>query len=110
MTVSGPSGDIDGLLSQCLGLVLDCEFQEIWSEILCRHATVVGPPIQYEMGWGSEIRVPLTTGDGQLPTDNRSLTKQKTPSNLAVLGAWIKRCFAADYQHTSSGPADARVK
>jgi hypothetical protein len=56
-------GEADRLLSECLGLILDCEFQEIWSEVLCRHPTVIGPPIRHELGFCSEIRVPLANGD-----------------------------------------------
>ncbi len=57
------AAEVDRLLSQCLSLILDCDFPEIWSELLCRHPTVLGPPIRHDQGWGSEIRVPLTTGD-----------------------------------------------
>lgn len=65
MTAIGASGkaEVDRLLSQCLSLILDCDFPEIWSELLCRHPTVLGPPIRHDQGWGSEIRVALTTGD-----------------------------------------------
>ena len=60
---AGAEAEVDRLLSQCLNLILDCDFPEIWSEILRRHPVVIGPPIQHELGRGSEIRVPLMTGD-----------------------------------------------
>ena len=65
MTVTDASDEpeVDRLLSRCLSLILDCDFPEIWSEVLCCHPTVLGPPIQHDQAWGSEIRVPLTTGD-----------------------------------------------
>lgn len=56
-------GEVDRLLSQCLNLILEVDFPELWSDILSRNPAVLGPPIQHELGWGSEILVPLTTGE-----------------------------------------------
>jgi hypothetical protein len=53
--------EIDQLLSKCLHLLLECEFEEIWGELYA-DPIVVGPPIRFGCGARPELRVPLANG------------------------------------------------